>query len=359
MAILRVNLILSGVGAGLVLGTVAASCDSFTGATAANVTIGADNLSGAQDAKATPIEPASGGSASQAPSAGAPSTQRPSPGSKQGKSPTPPETWQEHWFEHKQLLKLVASNDDVAIYFDDDMPRKGIAWIVPFVTKAWQYTKKTYGSFGPDPRLFAIFHQGKYGGGHPSTYFDDSHDRRNVTDCGLDSWDHSSIDMVSHEAGHIVEGANHGVHESPGFEVWKDSKWIEFYQYDLYVALGLRDDARRLYQRFSQQTDDFPRPGTHWFRDFFYPLWRDHGHAQVMVNFFELLAKHFPKEPEDNGKHQRYTRGMNWGEFIHFMSGAAHKDLKPLGKKAFGWPAEWDDQYKKAREDFPEIKYKA
>ena len=49
---------------------------------------------------------------------------------------------------------------------------------------------------------------------------------------------------------------------------------------------------------------------------------------------------------------------MNWGEFIHFMSGAAHKDLRPLARKAFGWPAEWNELYKKAREDFPEIKYK-
>ena len=61
-----------------------------------------------------------------------------------------------------------------------------------------------------------------------------------------DSWDHFSIDMVSHEIGHIVETANNSVEESPAFEMWKDSKWIEFYQYDLYMALGLRNDARRI-----------------------------------------------------------------------------------------------------------------
>ena len=132
--------------------------------------------------------------------------------------------------------------------------------MVPFVTRAWRYTKKTYGNFGPDPRVFAIFHQGKYSGGHPSTYFDESHDRRNATDCGLGSWGPDSIDVVSHEIGHIVEGGNNGVEESPAFEMWKDSKWIEFYQYDLYVALGLRNDARRIYQKWYNQTDDFPRP---------------------------------------------------------------------------------------------------
>ena len=177
------------------------------------------------------------------------------------KLPAPPETWQEHCFDHRELVKLVASNDDVALYFDDAMPRRGIAWMVPFVTKAWQYTKKTYGTFGPDPRLFLIFHQGKFGGGHPSTYFDESHDRRNATDCGLDNWDHSSIDVVSHEIGHIVEGANNDLEESPAFEIWHDSKWIEFYQFDLYMALGLKNDARRIFEKWSNQPDDFPQTG--------------------------------------------------------------------------------------------------
>jgi hypothetical protein len=125
------------------------------------------------------------------------------------------------------------------------------------------------------------------------------------------------------------------------------------------VHLKPKDWAQHLYEQFAHKTDDFPRPGTHWFCDFFYPIGRDYGGAQVMVRFFELLAKHFPKKLEDNGKYERYSRPMNWGEFIHFMSGAAHKDLRPLAKEAFGWPVEWEAQYRKAREDFPEIEYKA
>lgn len=299
-----------------------------------------------------------GGSASEAQSQKAASKQKQAPDSKTVKLAAPPATWKEHCLEHRELLKLVESNDDVAIYFDDAMPRRGIAWMVPFVTKAWQYTKKTYGSFGPDPRLFLIFHQGKFSGGHPSTYFDDSHDRHNATDCGLGNWDRFSIDVVSHEMGHIVEGASNEVEESPAFEIWKDSKWIEFYQYDLYVGLGLKNDARHVYDKWSNQADDFPRQGTHWFRDFFYPLWRDHGHARVMVNFFELVAKHFPRGPYGKDKHPRYTRRMNWGEFVHFMSGAAHQDIRQLVRRAFGWPVEWNELYRKARADFPDIEYK-
>ena len=122
-------------------------------------------------------------------------------------------------------------------------------------------------------------------------------------------------------------------------------------------AWDSREEARRVFEKFSRQADDFPRPGTHWFRDFFQPIWRDHGRSKVMVTFFQLLSEHFPKESEDDGRHRRYTRRMNWGEFIHFMSGAAHEDIRPVVTKAFGWPAEWEEQYQKARAQFPEIRY--
>ncbi len=276
-----------------------------------------------------------------------------------GKTNAAPRTWKEHWFEHEQVVELVGSNDDVAVYFDDGVPRdESTAWIVPFITRAWRYTKATYGDFGgSNDRLFAIFHQGRYSGGHPSTYFDASHDGRNVADCGPGPWDDSASAIPTHELGHIVEGANNGVHGAPAFGLWKDSKWIELYQYDLYVGLGLEQEARRVFDRFMAQSDDFPRPGTHWFRDFFYPAWRDHGRSKFMASFFRLLARDYPKGPEDGGRFQHYTRDMNWGEFLHFLSGAAKKDLRPLARKAFGWPPEWEAEYQKAREEFPNIRY--
>src|SRR5207247_518369 len=128
--------------------------------------------------------------------------------------------------------------------------------------------------------------------------FDASHDNRNVSDCGPGPWrapQGFSIDEPSHESGHVVEAANNGIHEPPAFPIWGDSKWMEFYQYDVYTALGMTADAKRLFDMFTANTDSFPRPGTHWFRDWFYPLWKDHGGAQVMVRFFKLLATHFPK----------------------------------------------------------------
>ena len=278
-----------------------------------------------------------------------------------------PETWKEHWFEHNQTLKKVASNDDVALYFDDDVKREGTEWILPFMTKLWQYTKKTYGPFGEEGgkggRLYAIFHEGKYSGGHPSTYVDASHDFRNVSDVGPGPFNTPKYDIPSHEVAHIVEGASRNVHGSPGWDVWGDSKWAEFFQYDAYKKIGMEQDAQRLYDAFIGKSDNFPRPNTYWFRDWFYPLWRDHGGAKVMANYFKLSAQHFAKKNEDARSGTKpgtvgYTRAMNWGEYVHFMSGAAGKDLKPLAEKAFGWTAAWEEQYKQARAEYPKVTYK-
>ena len=265
--------------------------------------------------------------------------------------PAPPATWKEHWLEHSQELQLIGYNDDVAIYFDADVSRTNTQWILPFMTKLWQYTRQTYGEFGAEGRLYSIHHSGRYSGGHPSVYFDSSHDFRNVSDCGPGPWPPGSIDLPSHEVGHVVEGASRGVKGSPAFGLWGDSKWIELYQYDAYLGMGMTAEAQRLFTRFTNGTDSYPRAGTRWFRDWFYPLWRDHGRTDLMVRYFQLLAQHFPK----NGK--SYSRDMNWGEFVHFMSGAAQTNLKEMATTAFGWPASWDQQFNKARTDFAGISY--
>jgi hypothetical protein len=226
--------------------------------------------------------------------------------------------------------------------------------MLPFDTSMWRYVKTTYGNFGPENRLYLVYHQNKYGGGHPSTYFDGSHDFRDVSDVGPGPWDTGTglqLDYHSHETSHIVEGASRSSHGSPAFGLWGDSKWAEFFQYDLYVALGLSNEAARLFDKFTNTSDSYPVANAHWFRDWFYPLWRDHGQAQVMVRYFLLLSQYFPKNGSD------YARDLNWGEFVHFMSGAAQTNLKSLATKAFGWPSDWDAQFNQAHIDFPQIKY--
>lgn len=280
----------------------------------------------------------------------------------------PPATWQEHWFEHNQLLQLKFYDTSVAVYFDNDV-NPSITWPDTYLGQAWDYTKATYGNFGSDSRLFAIFHAGKYSGGHPSTYFDTSHDLRNVIDVGSsdpNAWTSGTgndIDLTTHEIGHIVEGASKGIHNSPAFGIWHDSKWMEIYQYDVYLGLGRTSDATRWYNLKIPTIDNFPRSGTHWFKDWFYPVYNGFGKTATLNKFFSLLGQYFPRHTVSNGvfSYPEYTRGMNFGEFVHFWSGAAGADLKQLALNAFGSLDEsgndWTVQLAQAKLDFPAIKY--
>jgi hypothetical protein len=269
---------------------------------------------------------------------------------------SPPGTWQEHWFDHRQLLRLYYDDGDCAIYLDPDVRRAEVRWLPRYINQVWRYSKAAYGdAFGPDPRIYSIHHGGRHGGGHAGYYVSPVHDHHNVSDCGLDTWRESNTlapELPAHEIGHTVESANNGTHGSPAYEIWGDSKWAEFYIYDLYTALGMHRDARRVHRQFISNSDDFPQPGTRWFRDWFYPLWRDCGQAAVMATFFRQLAAYFPRDADGT-----YTRRLNWGEYIHFTSGAAAADLRTQAARAFGWPREWTDQLERAREQFPGVTY--
>jgi len=268
----------------------------------------------------------------------------------------PPVTWLEHWFEHNQNLQRVFMDDDVAIYFDNDVSST-ITWPNAYLGDVWRYTKRTYGSFGQENNLYAIFHTGKYSGGHPSTYFDAHHDYRNVIDCGSnanDAWlggQGNDLDLTTHEVAHIVEIASRNSHGSPSFSIWGDSKWAEIFNYDVYLGLNMTADATRWHTMMMNSRDNFPRPDTYWFRDWFYPIYIDHGRSQVLNRYFVLLSQYFPK----NGN--SYARDLNFGEFVHFWSGAAETNLQYLATQAFGWSSELETLFKLAQRDFPSIRY--
>ncbi|MCZ4224308.1 hypothetical protein [Pedobacter rhodius] len=272
------------------------------------------------------------------------------------KEPEISETWQEHWFEHNQLLNSVFSNDDLIVFYDKDV-NKSITWPNDYLTKVWQYTKTVYGDFGPNKKLYAVFHTGKYGGGHPSNYFEASHDNRNVIDVGLTdpkAWEGFTAnekDIVTHEVGHIVEFASKGKHNSPAFKIWADSKWMEIYQYDVYKNLGMTGDAERWYNKCMATVDNFPKANTQWFKNWFYPIYANNGGTATLNKFFVLLSQNFPSNGTD------YSRDMNFGEFVHFWSGAAGVNLKAQATTAFGWTTEMESQFNKARTDFPNVKY--
>lgn len=276
-----------------------------------------------------------------------------------------PLVWQEHWLEHTQALKRVYVNSNVVVYYDDDVNRN-VKWPFDFFTKVWQYTKSVYGEFGSnigkDDRLYVVLHTDKYGGGHPASYIDDSHDNRNTIDLGAAGGSSAWMDMSGwnisasvHEVGHIVEGASYSVKESPAFDLWGDSKWAEIFVYDVFKGLNMDSDAQVVYDECMHVSDTYPVAGSQWFRDWFYPIYSNYGGSKVLAKFFNLLSLHFPKSKL--GDVYQYNRRMNMGEFIHFYSAAAGVNLQPLAAKAFGWSSDWTTQLTTAKSSFSAITY--
>lgn len=280
------------------------------------------------------------------------------------RGPAPDSTWQEHWFEHNKLVKLKYYDTSVVVYYDNEVAAS-ITWPQIFLSKVWEYSRKVYGPLGPDSRLYIILHTGKYGGGHPAYYYDAGHDYRNMIDCGsasMDAWKTGTgndLDLTSHEIGHIVESCAMGRQTSRAFHIWHDSKWMEIYQFDVYSALEMGDTTRWYNDKIATK-DAYPRANTYWFRDWFYPIYSQHGRTAALKNYFQLLAQNFPQQQAGKGFY-RYTRDMNYGEFIHFWSGAAQYDLSGLAFSAFGpkdeWGNDWWSQLLKARKDFPSVAY--
>jgi hypothetical protein len=284
--------------------------------------------------------------------------------------------------EHTERMTRVFCNSDIAVYFDDDLrnlPAGGTSWVAPFLTDVWRHYKDNYGScsvprnlpapIGPgcerfgQEQLFAFFHQNKHFGGTVANRFDEFSGFRNTIDAGDNGWSVNNAtlrDVITHEACHIVEGASQGVHESPAFgEIWGDSKWAEICQYDFYQRTGRTADATRVFNQFMAGRDNLPSGanGAAWFRDWFHPLWVESGrNVAFMDRFFGLLSRDFPKRPENNNRNQIYTRRMNAGEFVHFMSGAVGRDLSNMAAQAFnsGFSRA---QFEQAQRDFPNIQY--
>jgi hypothetical protein len=274
----------------------------------------------------------------------------------------PPLTWQEHWFEHDQLLSRVYYNNDLALYYDNDMDR-AVVWPQKAMTDAWTYIKKNYGAFGDSTRLYVVMHADKYGGGHPADAFDPSHDYRNAIDVGLGKTDWLTeagepIRITIHEMGHIVASSSNGRrNDLQGSTIWGDSKFAEIFIYDVLMNIGQEKEAADVYQGLvnapASDNTDYPGvtfPGVNFFVDWFYPIYSKYGKGAVLAKYFELISKNVPASRTD---------GLNLGEFVHFFSGAAGVNLGPQAKIAFKsfWNTDAGQQFKQAQIDFPNVKY--
>jgi hypothetical protein len=281
------------------------------------------------------------------------------------------------------VMKRVDCNTDVAVYFDSGLqqiPATETAWVSPFITDVWRYFKQEYGSFavprtlaapigpgcdsfGAPKPLIAFLHRDVVRGGTGLYRFRESSGFRNTIDVGSPSWSagFSALhDLIIHEACHQVELAGQGVLGSPALTVWGDSKWAEFCMYDFYARTGRTADAKRVFSQFFNNRDKAPFGAVNaaWFRDWFFPLWRDNGgNPDVMERFFGLLSMYFPKQPENGGRSLVYSRRMTTGEYVHFMSGAAGVDLS--ARAAFAFNTGFNRaEFEKAKADFPDITYR-
>jgi hypothetical protein len=263
----------------------------------------------------------------------------------------PAATWTENWYEHTEFLRLIAYNDAVAVYVDGDFTVNDGKWIAAYVTRAWQYVLRTYGSINNNrltsDRLYLVLHRNKFGGVHHATVYDANHGNRYVIDAGANDWSASNTNyntLIGNMA-HLVQHTAHGRNGSPQYPLWKD--WIEYFRYDVYNALGMTAQATAQYNSSWTRAYGSPADNSLWFQRWFFALSQNYGGMNVVVNYFDLLGDYFPVR--SNG--QDFARDIGLGEFIHFMSAAAGKDLRATARTAFGatWTKTWEMQFECAR----------
>jgi len=265
--------------------------------------------------------------------------------------PEPPLTWQEHWLDHSELLARVHYDDCIALYFDDEVDPDAKDWLVSFLDRSWSYSLATYGAIGPE-RIYVVVHQGSHYGGHTPPFIEASHDRHATIDMGAIAWIDGSYELPATLLGSLVdtEGARTKF-GAPGRARYGLQGFVSIYKYDLYSGLGLDEAAIVAKLVYDAIASGQPSPDSHWFRDWFYPIWRDHGHAQLFAKYLALLQAYYPAGAD------MWMPTMTYGEYFHFMSGAAGTDLTPLAKEGFELPPGFEAELARAKQAYPDIRY--
>lgn len=281
-----------------------------------------------------------------------------------------------------ETMIKVEEHHDTALYYNERTLNHTTARqsYAEFIDNVWSYTKYIYGNnFGPEgSTLVAFFHGGvseKEVKPYSRSYFFKESSCRNVihmTNSRTSAWagiidtrnswqettESGRKDEIVRAISTLVAWTAKGVYRNPagtdeimGKNVWP---WSEIFIYDVYRGLGMTDDATRVFEHYWDTPYPYPSPRTMWFKNWFFPLYVEYGGARVLNNYFNLLSRHFPRK---NVMEWMYERDMNFGEFVHFFSGAVGIDLRPMAKEAFKWE-EWTEmQFQKAQRDFPRIHY--
>lgn len=281
-----------------------------------------------------------------------------------------PESISETWSGHSQTMTVASEVDNVTIYYNSDMTKSALEYHRVVFSKVWDYVSRYYRRMVQDGSNLTVFmhanvHGPTYSTNSFQTYFDEESGCRNMIDLVGDSkaWSKPlagvEFDKILHEISHIVENTSNWVHGSPSQGFWGDStssKWAEIFAYDVYTNLGYSQESYRVYEMWMNKTANFPKPNTYWFRDWFFPLWRDYGGSLIFRQYFWLLSRHYPKEP-DQFWNYKGDAVINMGEFVHFFSGAAGKNLVDVARIAFKMNSQDEKQLEQARMAYPGIQY--
>ncbi|MBL8059845.1 MAG: hypothetical protein JNK63_03905 [Chthonomonas sp.] len=272
----------------------------------------------------------------------------------------PPVTIRDFIRPNGPVVTRVAFDNEIAVYFGEGMDPK-VDWMNGYIKDVWRKMKRTYGSFGPDPRIYVVAHANKeFNYATINNRFDEGFGWRNVIDLG-GAWNwHSpaqlNYEVITHELAHIVEGGSKNTKESPTFEFWGDGPWAEIFIFDMYTQLGKKEWAANWFERMqtSRNSHYGDKEKYYFFRDWFFPIYDKHGGAAVFDRYFTLLSKHFPKKDilANGVPAKEYARRATFGEVLHFFSAAARADLRAQYTKAFGWDEKIEASYLKARSDF-------
>lgn len=264
----------------------------------------------------------------------------------------PPGAPPKKWTPQDTELTRAFYDDDVAIYYDV-LVDPSATWPFQFIGDVWRYVKEFY-QVTPELRLYVIIH-GSGGGGTVSYHYDAGYDYHNTLICWSDNLEEEGDlikDVIVHEMFHQVETLAFGADSnSAGYGdypngIWGDSAFAPIFHYGTYSALGMTRLASQWKIEMETIKWDMPTTDTYWSRDWFLPIYENYGEQEVIREFFKLIGEQFPDD-----------RKLNFGEFIHFFSGAAGADLKELAQSAFGWNETWEAELSRAREEFSTITY--
>ena len=260
----------------------------------------------------------------------------------------PPRGFTEDYKDHNQAVLRQYFDDFTGVYYDSIVDRS-ITWPFAFFSNTWDVVTDTYGNFLGENRLYVVGH-GDAGEGLFTTTFDKDKSKSLIDFTITADSTGAALDAPIALVADLVQNSADGAHKSPAMAVWQD-KFTQIFTYDLYTKLGMEADSTRVSMKYMQDVADFPNPDTHWFRDWFLPIYKNYNGSVALSNFFKVLSENFPIDGSD------YARDMNLGEMVHFFSGATGEDLEPLAESAFDWTDQAKGQLLQARAEFPNLNY--